>query len=77
VVVVPAALFGRFDDQLPGAVTAGDLQRGGQDEVTGDLAVPAGAAAAGGAAGRRWDLWSASFSRRLITPPAITVDLRC
>ena len=49
-----------------GAVTVDDLQLGGQDEVTGDLAVPAGAAAAGGAAGWRWGLWSASASRRLI-----------
>ncbi len=34
-----------------GAVTVDDLQLGGQDKVTGDLAAPAGAAAVGGAAG--------------------------
>jgi hypothetical protein len=59
------------------AVTVDDLQRGAQDEVTGDLAVPAGAAALDGAAGWRWGLWSASASRRLIILLGTIVDLQC
>ena len=60
-----------------GAVTVDDLQLGGQDRVTGDLAVAAGAAAVGGAASWRWGLSSAPSSHRLIILLVTTVDLRC
>jgi hypothetical protein len=75
--LVPAALFSRFDDQLLGAVTVDDLQRGGQDAVMGDLAArpvpqPWMARRAGGGV-----ICSAPF---LSAPDPIlifTVDLRC
>jgi hypothetical protein len=56
-----------------GTGTVDDLQLGGQDKGTGDLAAPA----VDGAAGWRRDLWSAPSCRRLITLLVNTVGLQC